>query len=430
MATQFNTANVRLWNLPEGEVAKVTATGMTNPDYTRLEYIQNDINYTSTIDLGIKCNTQYTYLVTLMPTAKTATEVNIFGSNAGNAGLRMYIKNSGSTPFYYLEANSPQWSYNRLNSFALNQKLQIRVTPSTTYFYNIQQGMTTSWGVPLANYTTGSTFKIYFASGLAINLYSVEILDQNGQRLFYGTPSKRNADNIYGLYDTVSGNFFTSTSNQQYITGGNPYASNVLWSRVPQDQFVQYTYLDSNGNPYCQVSDINITSTTALEIKGQWYANTLGGWRKMFGNTSLFMYGKTVTQTLCWSFNGNTYETPSTALSATETFTTKFVPNEGIYWNGTQIANLTNVTFDPTVQTPFYIFDYDPTTSGSQSRASFRVYYIKMWDTANSNVLTHYLIPVQWRSNQQTGLYDLFGGGFYDNVNSSVTTAFTTGQEL
>jgi hypothetical protein len=430
MATQFNTANVRLWNLLEGEVAKVTATGMTNPDYTRLEYIQNDINYTSTIDLGIRCNTQYTYLVTLMPTAKTATEVNIFGSNAGNAGLRMYIKNSSSTPFYYLEANSPRWSYNRLNSFALNQKLQIRVTPSTTYFYNIQQGRTTSWGVPLANYTTGSTFKIYFASGLSIQLYSVEILDQNGQRLFYGTPSKRNADNIYGLYDTVSGNFFTSTSNQQYITGGNPYASNVLWSRVPQDQYAQYTYLQSDGNPYCQVNDINITSTTAIEIKGQWISNTGGGWRKMFGNTALSMFGVSVGGFLCWRLNGTNYQTSTSVLSDTTPFTTQFIPQDGLYLNGTKYQDLTNVTFSPDTQTPFYIFDYNPNTTTTELRANFRTYYIKMWDTANPNVLTHYLIPVQSRATQALGLVDLMTAKFYDNVNSSVTTAFTTGKEL
>jgi hypothetical protein len=98
--------------------------------------------------------------------------------------------------------------------------------------------------------------------------------------------------------------------------------------------------------------------------------------------------------------------------------------------NGTKYQDLTNVTFNPTTQSPFYIFDCNPNTNSSELRANFRTYYIKMWDINNPNVLTHYLIPVQWRSTQQTGLYDLFGGTFYDNVNSSVTTAFTTGQEL
>jgi hypothetical protein len=429
MATQFNTANVRLWNLPEGEVAKVTATGMTNPDYTRLEYIQNDINYTSTIDLDIRCNTQYTYLVTLMPTAKTATEVNIFGSNAGNAGLRMYIKNSGSTPFYYLEANSPQWSYNRLNSFALNQKLQIRVTPTTTYFYNQQAGNTVSWGVPLANYTTGSTFKIYFASGLSIQLYSVEILDQNGQRLFYGTPSKRNADNIYGLYDTVSGNFFTASSNAQYITGGNPYASNVLWSRVPQDQYAQYTYLASNGNPYLSLDDIFLTSTTAVEIKGKWYGNKTGGYRKIFGNTSLSFFGKSGSSKIAWSFNGNTFDSTQGAYDLPDAVVWKFVPNDGLYWKDTKYQDLSTYTFSPDTTLPLYMFDYNPNTSNTEARASFELYYLKLYDTT-TNALTHYLIPVQYRASQALGLVDLMTGTFYDNVNSSVTTAFTTGQEL
>jgi hypothetical protein len=53
-----------------------------------------------------------------------------------------------------------------------------------------------------------------------------------------------------------------------------------------------------------------------------------------------------------------------------------------------------------------------------------------MWDTANPNVLTHYLIPVQSRATQALGLVDLMTAKFYDNVNSSVTTAFTTGKEL
>jgi hypothetical protein len=142
------------------------------------------------------------------------------------------------------------------------------------------------------------------------------------------------------------------------------------------------------------------------------------------------MFGVSVGGFLCWRLNGTNYQTSTSVLSDTTPFTTQFIPQDGLYLNGTKYQDLTNVTFSPDTQTPFYIFDYNPNTTTTELRANFRTYYIKMWDTANPNVLTHYLIPVQSRATQALGLVDLMTAKFYDNVNSSVTTAFTTGKEL
>lgn len=422
----FNVSDVKEWNIGAGEVAKITQSGLINPDFTRLEYIQNTIGYTTAINTKIPCNTNYTYTVKYKPIAyNTGTQCEIFGSTGYTKPIYQFLVRGSSAfngRYCFFAGAGDQWKYYNLNnSLQLNTEVSVKLAPDGVYFNGSK-----IYNLSLTPYTVG-TFNLFNTNALCYQVSTVQIQDQNLNDVFFGVPARRNSDLQCGLFDRVSQSFFYPSSNASYITGGEPQLDTVIWSRTNPDKYAQFVSISSNGNPYCLLDDITLTANTAVEIKGKWFGNKDGGYRKIFGNTSLSFFGKSGSSKISWSFNGNTLDSTQSAYNLPESTTWKFIPNVALYWNGVAYQDLSNTTFAPDTSLPLYMFDYNPSTTGSELRASFELNHLKLYD---GEQLTHYIIPAQDEVNNQYGLYDIMTDKFYANVNTSVTAPFTIGAEL
>lgn len=234
--------------------------------------------YNETTASGINpCPTGYTYNTTTGKSAITQCQIQC------SAGTYLQTLPTGYTQLEYIESNGTQyiltnipWTsvarfrgkaqenpmpdnniYNRavLGSSLSNEYVALYGTfyvsgTSTKYWYwntgidpNItaefdhhKNGSSSNWTGTINGVSTSTTEAafsgdvILFGSGSQdghMTLYRsfygkvwyIQLFGDNGNEIFNGIPARRNSDNVLGMYDTVSGNFFTNAGTGDFIAG-------------------------------------------------------------------------------------------------------------------------------------------------------------------------------------------------------------------
>ena len=195
--------------------------------YTKLEYIKS--TGTQYIDTGYAYNHEETKTyVEFASTANTSQRKNLFGcSTSDKQYITGYIASLPSIEFYVGSG------YKLSKDISDGAKHTVEIyTPAaingTGYikYDGVQKSYTkpttTISGANMGIFTQIDKVTTSMAASRcgAFEVYRFTMIE-NGSLVFDGIPAKRNSDNELGMYDTVSGNFFTNSGTGTFIAGPN-----------------------------------------------------------------------------------------------------------------------------------------------------------------------------------------------------------------
>ena len=189
---------------------KIKSINAIPATYTKLEYIQTNGN--QYINVGLSSNGIGLSVETKVMFLDTYQERTILGREAGG-GFDLYTNS---------EPQLGLWN---------NSSSVIRVSISQNTLYTISAGMTSSGITMTVNGTNYSGAAPQSMSAANLNLFRHNYTSYAKLKMYYlklynnGTlvrdfiPAKRNSDNVVGMYDTVSGNFFTNAGTGSFTAG-------------------------------------------------------------------------------------------------------------------------------------------------------------------------------------------------------------------
>lgn len=197
-------------DVPDRWCGELSTSTILPAEYTQLEYIENSnaqkiifSDAASTYDDIVECGFGYN------PTT-TGLGRYIWGQESNGGGARIEDGNGGIRCAW----SSGQWTD---TFFEYNvDSLNIMTMDKTSLVIN---------GVETTNYNRGSSFGVY---GL---FYWMNNTQKPGARIYYfkvtrdnvkiidAIPARRDSDNVVGMYDTVTGDFFTNVGKGNFITG-------------------------------------------------------------------------------------------------------------------------------------------------------------------------------------------------------------------
>ena len=195
--------------------------------YTELEYIQ--ATGTQYIDTGVPGdNNNYNIIADFMVTEynclKSGCGISIVQNNpSGSSGFnvwRILVYDRNRKLLLYTNTHT---TYPRLSwSFAPTIQLNQRYLVNFDYNRAIVNGTQHNYDNLNLGTTNNNTIKIFnvFASSVTgkANIYSF-VLYESGQLVRNMIPARRNSDNVVGMYDTVTGTFFTNAGSGTFTAG-------------------------------------------------------------------------------------------------------------------------------------------------------------------------------------------------------------------
>lgn len=272
-------------------------------------------------------------------------------------------------------------------------------------------------------------------------LYSA-VVRQNGVVKYNLIPCK-NASGVIGMYDTISGSFFTNAGTGTFAAGSawtapapTPDApidiicnNGALKARtkVPQ-AYTELEYIKSDGTAYLDTGVVP-TPNTAYEIVAKFDADV--------GNTNLIGsgYGSTgaaenaFMTTNSWSTGAYEYKIVPDISHAWQNYTATTTIKRSLYLSTTEFkvdGVVAGTNSDPVPDTgyqSFFVFQrWRPSVSTANDKVA--VYGLKFWE---SGVLTHNFIPAKRNSDGVIGMYDTVSNTFFTNAG---TGTFTAGAEI
>ena len=186
-------------------------------EYQKVEYLQNDSTYVMYIDTGISIasDVEMEMQISVPSVIGGKYLLGRYGSNAGD----FYLYTSAGNNTYFQTAYG--CTYNNTSKVCDTSKHTFRfnITNDTTYVYcdgtdvlhKTILNTITERSILVAGTSMG-------ASRLSCNTYWVRI-SKGGTLIRNLIPCRRKSDNKPGMYDTVSGEFFTNQGTGEFICG-------------------------------------------------------------------------------------------------------------------------------------------------------------------------------------------------------------------
>lgn len=370
------------------------------PEYQQVEYIQS--SGTQYIDTGIYIQSS--------DIVNCKFEVLSSTSSMADAIYGCYQNTSGN--FFVLLMRSPTQarvgtSSNQASStnYELNKIYDTTLTNGTY----IENGVTYTF-TSSSDFTQSVTFWVLSrnqnngATPISAKLYSIEIVDK-----FNGIPCYRKSDNEIGLYDTVSGTFFTNAGTGVFIKGNDvrslsfeKVCGNILISRLPQE-YQEVNYIESTGNQYIQ-TNISISSSDRLKFAIT-PTHTNNTYEEVLGTEWTGSIAENIT---FYVWQGLTHYFSSSGLYITQLQSNNLYDIEFVSKAGQLIINNNSIGTLPI--TPDKI-SHKLNLFGTESEHKF-VGKLHPLNIINSNdIVTHQLIPCYRKADNEIGLYDLINSG-------------------
>ena len=198
-------------------------------EYVFLEYIES--TGTQYIDTGIKANSAYTYKFKVKRTSPYNSNIwgvktnSSFSANSciilgwtGPAQIGIYShegSDTGSNPYVV------DWGtdYHTIEFNPTSKKL---IIDGVDRWSDLENGCLTNenWSSNTYNLYLGGTNTVgSFVGGGVSTWAQYEVWNNNGVLIQNLIPAKRNSDNAVGMYDLVSGQFFTNAGTGEFIAG-------------------------------------------------------------------------------------------------------------------------------------------------------------------------------------------------------------------
>lgn len=380
-------------------------------EYTELEYIE--FTGTQYIDTGITpLNSGATINMKITPSTIANLQF-LYGQNPteGIQQVGCFLNTNGKI----------SWQY----SSALRLITDV-VAVGTTYDITLGNGSvtingTTKTGTPDTPFTTNMTVLVGAAWGPSYTSVDVRRFvgkvyafsyKLGGQTLVNLVPAK-NSSNVVGMYDTVSGQFFTNAGTGTFAAGGEAVPTpdapmdivsnnGVLKARHQSGLPLGYDLLDKIVFNGTQELDTDFICNQDTKIVSKFNGSTNNSW--VYGT------GTGNPRITCYlSTTGNERFGNVTVDSVGLVKDTIYILTQdknGFYFNSGQGKAYTNVGTFTTV-TSLTIGNSKGSTGTPLFSGDF--YYMQIFD---NNVLARNYLPVKRRSDNAVGLYDLVNGGF------------------
>ncbi len=361
--------------------------------YTQVEYLQS--SGTQYIDTGVYITSNNLLVKTKVysTTAGTSTEQDLFGNQDGTDGRTILGLTVTNNWFLYTRYGTGTATPSVTMPAAQNQIFNIETHIENGHKWLVVDGVASETGTATNISNANKTVQLfangntnYFFKG---RMYYFQMWDNN-TLVRDMIPARRNSDGVLGMYDTVSGNFFTNAGS------GNFYAPDQY---VPS-AYTRLEYIESTGTQYI---DTNITGSTNAIIDMQGTPLT--------GDTVVFMLAPinaTAYQNGFGQYRSQIAGTPSFDIATRRVYNVSYT-SSSMTVNGTTssyyIANNVNLA----------LFG---STATNRRIANAKLYSAKIY---NNDTLLRDFVPAQHGSD--VGMYDLVTGNFYTDANGGNFTA-------
>jgi len=219
-------------------------------------------------------------------------------------------------------------------------------------------------------------------------------------------PARRDSDGVLGMYDTVSGNFFTNAGSGKFYAP-DQYVPNT---------YTRLEYIESTGTQWIDTGVIP-NQDYRFQVKTKFSSLTSGTiiGARASASTHMFAIASTGTPPDRVYFNGGYGTWGGTTTNPTDTDIHTLDLNKNVF----SIDGIVNKTFTATTVTPgqnAYLFVMDTGGAvGSGTYFSGRLYSAQIW---NNGTPVRDMVPVRRNSDNELGMYDCVNGVFYDNDGS------------
>lgn len=285
---------------------------------------------------------------------------------------------------------------------------------------------------------TSTTFSSEYSIG---RWYYLKVYEDDGLIKDY-IPARRKSDNVVGLYDKISKQFFVNQGTGTFIAGPEKDLGSQLQQNIveiqdlmnqcnslsldilggapkpdPLKDYKKLEYIQSTGSQYIN-TDINIGATTDIEVKFI-TVQAASGYGRVWGSTSDMKYeladtgGNTGYRI---SINGTGYS----FSTANDIKIVKMTGNGVVFLNNSQIYNFEK---SYTGGEKLWLF-WGNSGDWKNVYGRIKLYYAKVWQ---DNKLVRNYMPVLRKEDNKVGLFDIQNNQFYIDVNNG---NFTAGPEI
>ena len=239
---------------------------------------------------------------------------------------------------------------------------------------------------------------IYSAVKVSCKVYSgLKIYDENNLLVRYFITCYRKADNVFGLYDTVDGVFYTNEGTGAFVSGSI--------SSLPVE-YQQVEYIKSTGAQYIDTGYVINNEKATIEFESKLPASIHG----------LSFFGSNNSNYDLVPYHSDSYGTRVFShLVGTTSGTLNVAYSEGIndvvytLNNGTLTCNINGLSSSTTYTGSiisgysFYIFGKNNHGDSDERASGYTLYGLKLYD---NDVLVRDLVPCYRKSDNVIGLYD------------------------
>lgn len=405
--------------------------------YTQLEYIES--HGTEYIDTGVKATSSLYYdfdfmLLSQALNPDTALFVHYLGirntydllcsKSSGRLGVEIQLKRNGVEPSFNVD------SY-------INKRISISLKSNEFIFDG------TSHAISISSFS--SNYNIYlFACNNSNRPYSHTAMRVYGFKLYTSNsilrnfiPTLRNSDGELGMYDEVTGTFFTNQGTGKFVAGPKVLVSSgkeaVKYDRLPSE-YQEVEYIESHGTEWIDTG-VHFIYQDRFEIEFMKVSH-VSGEDKGYGagidpsNHNITGGGRISSSKIAIFNASNAYFEP--AVLVNESYGIKFREQTTI---GTTLSSImTNLSSGETYQAQKQL------TLGSEYDSGNNVYLFRdnsvsypypsadklyHWQHWRGNSCIRNLIPC--KHNNEYGMYDLVSRQFFGNQGTGV---FTGGNEV
>ena len=398
-------------------------------EYTRLDRLQGD--GTAYIDLGITLNQDDEIEVDFI--FKYVSGGQIFGYRDGASARNITLFSGGGAGSLFMDFNNSDYTNYRLGTTGTDDaQYTAKISKTKRALYSGTTEIAANNTACPDTFTTGNAL-LFFAGGSPSGTakFTGSILGVRIKDRMNLVPAKRNSDDVLGMYDMITGQFFTNAAGSGAFIAGDPMTptpdypmdivcnNGALKARHQSGLPLGYTlldYIEATGTQYIDTGFTPNQDTSAM-LDAQFLNYDSGTQGILFGartssTENIFNIQRLTAGNWNMGYNNSNFN-----VGTADTNRHVFYKNKQYqYLDGVLKGTGTYSAFT----CPGTAVLFGTNNSGTKYATAFpaKVWSFKMWD---NGTLIRNLVPAQYGSN--VGMYDLVNGVFYQNAGTGDFTA-------
>ena len=398
--------------------------------YTQLEYIGTNHDAYILTDLTVNDFDRVTAKVRLLDNSGQVA-YSLFGSRKTNEiGKAFYFRTSINGYPTALYGNS-KWMHSWSNYVYMNIPLNQMIEYDIKLANGEQYAKIDDTTIGSNNYSDGTISNSYPVPVFAHNydgvVSNVPYLDCEYITFHMGfnvianfVPAKRDSDDVIGMYDTVSGQFFENAGTGTFTAG--PAVIIEPQESTDLSEYTQLEYLESTGTQWID-TDIKPNQNTSALYTAAVIGDVSNKDVHLFGSrlsyidkafNLCYMNGPSNGPEVIKFLSGNDYSQAQTSLLTEMSIKNKhnyYMSGTKVDIDGTNVLNFT--TPDYSSNHNLWLFGLNNAGVLHSQVVAQKLYGCKIW---NDGILVRDFVPVRRNSDNELGMYDTVSGFFFTNA--------------